>query len=89
MDKRDRLTRRDPDGRISVDDPPAALEKLAAYEDGVEQIRERLRKEVENKKFAHDEAARIEYAGLIYGLRNALLTLQEGQEWRNSRADGG
>lgn len=29
----DRLTRRNPDGGINVDDLPAALEKLAAYED--------------------------------------------------------
>lgn len=33
MDERERLTRRNPDGGISVEDLPAALEKLAAYED--------------------------------------------------------
>lgn len=31
--RKDRLTRRDPDGGISVGNLPAALEKLAAYED--------------------------------------------------------
>lgn len=31
--RKDRLTRRDPDGGISVRDLPAALEKLAAHED--------------------------------------------------------
>lgn len=57
----------------------AALEKLAAYEDGVEQISERLKKEQENMRYAHDEAAKIEYAGIVYGLRNALLMLGEGK----------
>lgn len=31
--RKDRLTRRNPDGGINVDDLPAALEKLAAHED--------------------------------------------------------
>lgn len=31
--EKDRLTRRNPDGGINVDDLPAALEKLAAYEE--------------------------------------------------------
>lgn len=57
----------------------AALDKLATYENGVEQISERLKKELENKQFAHDDAGKIEYAGIVYGLRNALLMLGEGK----------
>lgn len=37
--RKDRLTRRDPDGGIRVDDLPAALEKLAELEDAEEQGR--------------------------------------------------
>lgn len=55
------------------------LEKLAEYEDGVEQICERLQKELENKQYASNDAAKAEYAGIVYGLRNALLMLGEGK----------
>lgn len=74
-----RLTRRNPDGGINVEGMTAALEKLAAYEEGVEQISERLKKEQENMRYAHDDAGKIEYAGVVYGLRNALLMLGEGK----------